>query len=187
MKERGGTDRTMSIRFFHPKGKNGWLSNFSPHRIIANGATWPTAEHLYQALKFPCDPERQRRIREAGHPGAAKEIAHEPGAPIGADWESRKVDVMRQVLRLKFAQHADLRERLMQTGDERLVEHRTRDAFWGDGGDDSGQNMLGRLLMEIRKELKAAGGMGGGRITSRASTQKRSLLPKDVWPNRVRR
>jgi predicted NAD-dependent protein-ADP-ribosyltransferase YbiA (DUF1768 family) len=40
------------------------------------------------------------------------------------------------------------------TGDARIVEHTERDDFWGDGGDGSGANMLGRLLMELRDELR---------------------------------
>ncbi len=39
--------------------------------------------------------------------------------------------------------------------DARLVEHTNNDVFWGDGGDGSGHNMLGRLLMELRAELVA--------------------------------
>ena len=152
--------RAMPVRFFHPKGPNGWLSNFSPHAVDLDGQVWPTAEHLYQALKFPHDAERRQRIRDAKSPGLAKRIAHEREAQPSVDWDSRKVDAMRQVLRLKFAQHPDLAEKLLNTADRRLVEHRTRDAFWGDGGDDSGQNWLGQLLMEMRKELQTGASTG---------------------------
>jgi ribA/ribD-fused uncharacterized protein len=65
-----------------------------------------------------------------------------------------KDDIMREALRAKFTQHEDLRKILLETGDARLVEHTTNDRYWGDGGDGSGLNMLGKLLMELREELR---------------------------------
>jgi len=61
---------------------------------------------------------------------------------------------MREVLRAKFAQHASLGSLLLSTGDAELVEHTTNDRYWEDGGDGSGKNRLGQLLMELRSELR---------------------------------
>lgn len=61
---------------------------------------------------------------------------------------------MREALRAKFTQHKDLRETLLATGDARLVEHTKNDNYWGDGGDGSGLNKLGELLMKLRAELR---------------------------------
>jgi ribA/ribD-fused uncharacterized protein len=74
--------------------------------------------------------------------------------PLRRDWESVKTDIMREVVRAKFTQHADIRKVLLATGDATIVEHTANDSFWGDGGDGSGKNMLGRILMEVREELK---------------------------------
>jgi len=63
---------------------------------------------------------------------------------------------MLDALRAKFTQHADLRTLLLATGDAQLVEHTTNDSYWGDGGDGSGKNRLGQLLMRLRDELRAA-------------------------------
>jgi len=57
-------------------------------------------------------------------------------------------------VRARFSQHEDLKRLLLDTGDAKLVEHTTNDDYWGDGGDGSGKNMLGRLLMEVREELR---------------------------------
>jgi N-glycosidase YbiA len=57
-------------------------------------------------------------------------------------------------VRAKFRQHDELRELLLSTGDEEIVEHTTNDAYWADGGDGGGLNMLGKILMEIRAELR---------------------------------
>ena len=73
--------------------------------------------------------------------------------PLRRDWEAVKVAVMREVVRAKFTQHADIRQVLLSTGDAMIVEHTENDSYWGDGGDGSGKNMLGRILMDVRDEL----------------------------------
>ena len=50
---------------------------------------------------------------------------------------------MREAVRVEFHQHVDARTTLLTTGDSTLVEHTKNDAYWGDGGDGSGTNMLG--------------------------------------------
>ena len=62
--------------------------------------------------------------------------------------------MMKLALRAKFTQHQFLHDRLLSTGERELVEHTDKDSFWGDGGDGRGQNKLGLMLMELRKELK---------------------------------
>ena len=54
----------------------------------------------------------------------------------------------------RFRQHDELRALLLATGDATLVEHTEQDDFWGDGGDGSGQNQLGRVLMAVRDALR---------------------------------
>ena len=73
--------------------------------------------------------------------------------PLRFDWETAKEDIMREALRAKFAQHASLRSLLLSTDDAELVEHSRNDLYWADGGDGSGKNRLGNLLMELRSEL----------------------------------
>ena len=74
--------------------------------------------------------------------------------PLRKDWESVKDQIMRKAVLAKFTQHDDLQEVLLSTGDAKLVEHTTNDSYWGDGGDGSGKNMLGRILMEVREQLR---------------------------------
>ena len=67
---------------------------------------------------------------------------------------------MYKALIAKFTQHEDLKEQLIATGNSFLVEHTKRDKYWGDGGDGGndtiGRNMLGKLLVWVRTELKKA-------------------------------
>ncbi|MEO5928954.1 MAG: NADAR domain-containing protein, partial [Candidatus Kapaibacterium sp.] len=43
---------------------------------------------------------------------------------------------------------------LLDTGNAEIIEHTKRDTYWGDGGDGSGRNMLGLILMRVRDELR---------------------------------
>lgn len=73
------------------------------------------------------------------------------------DWDVVKVGIMREILRAKVAQHEYVRRKLLATGDRELVEDSWRDDFWGWGAGRDGQNMLGKLWMEVRAELRASG------------------------------
>jgi ribA/ribD-fused uncharacterized protein len=57
-------------------------------------------------------------------------------------------------LKLKFNTHKELKIKLMDTDDKKLIEHTTNDSYWADGGDGSGKNRLGVLLMKLRAEFK---------------------------------
>ena len=62
---------------------------------------------------------------------------------------------MREAVLAKFSQHSELRENLLDTGHRLLIEHTSNDSYWGDGGDGRGKNKLGRILMEVREQLRA--------------------------------
>ncbi len=62
---------------------------------------------------------------------------------------------MRRAIAEKVRQHQAVRDVLLSTGDSLLVEHTPRDSYWGDGGDGSGKNMLGKILMEVRRKLRS--------------------------------
>ena len=59
--------------------------------------------------------------------------------------------MMKDGLRLKFAQNPQMLEKLLSTGSRVIVEFSEKDSYWGNGGDGSGKNRLGVLLMEIRE------------------------------------
>jgi ribA/ribD-fused uncharacterized protein len=65
---------------------------------------------------------------------------------------------MREAVLAKFTQHPRLRELLLSTGDATLVEHTVNDRYWGDGGDGSGKNTLGQILLSVREQLRREAG-----------------------------
>jgi N-glycosidase YbiA len=142
------------INFYSTTDEYGCFSNFAIFPIKLHGKVWPTSEHFFQAQKFP-GTEHEREIREAKSARVAARLGRDRKKPLRRDWEAVKDDVMREAVRAKFTQHSDLREILLNTGEAMIVEHTENDSYWGDGGDGSGKNMLGRILMEIRAELRA--------------------------------
>lgn len=125
-------------------GDNSFLSNFYEHG-------W-TVEHRYQAAKTD-DAEWVVRILDAPTPSAAKKFGRR--APMRLTWDDEKVSVMLTLLREKFAS-PDLAQRLLATGDATLIEGNWwGDRFWG-VCDGAGENHLGRLLMQVRDELREA-------------------------------
>jgi ribA/ribD-fused uncharacterized protein len=147
---RGVADK---VFFYAVSDDYGAFSNFAPFPITVHGKRWPTSEHFFQAQKFE-DPKVREGVRKAKSPSEAARMGRDRTLRLRRDWDSARVGVMREALLAKFTQHADLRELLLSTGDATLIEHTERDDFWGDGGDGSGANMLGRLLMDLRDELR---------------------------------
>lgn len=144
---------TEVINFYSTADEYGCFSNFSRHSIFLKGKRWRTSEHYFQAQKFAGTPHEED-VRLAKTPMQAANLGRSRKKPLRSDWESVKDNVMREAVRAKFTQHDDLRAILLATGDARIVEHTSNDDYWGDGGDGSGMNMLGKILMEIRAELR---------------------------------
>ena len=86
----------------------------------------------------------------------AAKMGRERSRPLRADWEAVKEETMRTALVAKFTQHAELTKLLLDTGSAELIEHTRNDAYWGDGGDGTGLNRLGQMLMDLRRELPRA-------------------------------
>lgn len=144
-----------TIHFYHSDQPWGDFSNFSRHAVFLHGRIWPTVEHFYQAQKY-ADTPLEERIRCCSTPLLAKQTATEFSAESRRhDWDAAKELVMLEGLRAKFNQHPDLGRKLLGTFDRLLAEHTRDDRFWGDGGDGTGQNQLGHLLMRVRSELQA--------------------------------
>jgi hypothetical protein len=144
---------TEVINFYSVTDDYGWCSNFAAYPIQLRGKTWPTSEHYFQAQKFE-DPADQEEVRQARTPMLAARMGRDRKRKLRRDWESTKVSVMRDAVRARFSQHEDLKRLLLDTGDAKLIEHTPHDDSWGDGGDGSGKNMLGRILVEVREELR---------------------------------
>jgi ribA/ribD-fused uncharacterized protein len=151
----GNTVMSDEIKFYKVTDPYGCFSNFSPHPVYI-GRTWQTAEHYFQAQKF-LDAGLRMKILMAKLPMIAARMGRNRARPLRHDWEKVKDGVMRTAVRSKIRQHADVRETLLSTGNATIIEHTENDSYWGDGGDGSGKNMLGKIFMEVRAELTKDG------------------------------
>jgi ribA/ribD-fused uncharacterized protein len=143
------------IHFYSTREQYGCLSNFSAHPIAMKGKRWPTSEHYFQAQKFAGALDEEE-IRLAKSPMIAARMGRDRKRPLRRDWETVKERVMLDALRAKFTQHEDLKAILLGTRDAKLVEHTANDSYWADGGDGTGKNRLGVLLMQLHDELRVA-------------------------------
>lgn len=142
------------INFYTSDGEFGCFSNFSRHSIFLKGKSWPTTEHYFQAQKF-AGTEHEEEIRYAKKPLKAASMGRDRNRPLRKDWEVVKDDIMREAVMAKFTQNKELKPVLLNTGAALLVEHTANDRYWADGGDGSGKNMLGIILMEVREAIVA--------------------------------
>ena len=99
-------------------------------------------------------PQIQEKIRQIASPMDAALEGRDRQNPLRPDWEEVKNKVMLQAFRMKFSQNPEIAKELLATGDAILIEHTRNDDYWADGGDGSGKNKLGLLLMQVREELK---------------------------------
>lgn len=139
------------------------LSNFSSFTIQWKGARFDTSEAVYHWEKFyGVRPIVAAIIRAAPSAHDAFKLAERNKHLRRPDWDDVKVDIMRDILRAKARQHEYVRRKLLATGDRELVENSWRDDFWGWGPNRDGKNMLGKLWMEIRAELRSAAPVSHG-------------------------
>jgi len=173
-----------SVIFYRETRPNGIFCNYFRLSVPLKykGKLYATSEHLYQSLKFDYigAPERSLEyaeiIRKINTPNKARILAlmkcsggykwrtdlndpirqyrDEHGVTIRSNWNELRLAVMLHVLRIKFSQNKHAKHALLATGSKLIVENSPRDSFWGVGADGCGKNNLGRLLMQVRRELR---------------------------------
>jgi ribA/ribD-fused uncharacterized protein len=149
------------------KGEYRSFSNMSEHRIEVGGTQFPTVEHYFQAMKAKefKDDEIYEKIIKAKTSKAAKALGKKVKGFVKDIWDSKKDDIMRTGIRTKFIQHPALRKQLQETGERMIGEADARNTYWGIGTSQTsekskhpdkwrGQNKIGKILMDLRKEFQ---------------------------------
>ena len=143
-------DKSNSIFGF--QGQYRFLSNFWMTPVVINAWIFPSSEHAYQASKSE-DPSDWRMIQALPTPGQTKRAGRRVN--LRPDWEDIKLKCMVQIVWAKF-KNSDLRQKLVLTGNKELVEaNNWNDRFWGTDMNGNGQNVLGKILMQVREEVIA--------------------------------
>lgn len=132
-------------------GEYRFLSNFWPCLINYNSQLWPSVEHAYQASK--CKNIEDQKLFIGKTAGQCKSLGKK--IEIREDWDGIKFDTMLTLVRLKFNYpNSLLQEKLLMTNDQELIEGNTwGDIYWG-VCDGQGENNLGKILMQVRKEIR---------------------------------
>lgn len=134
-----------------------FLSNFYQTPVTYGGLTYPNAEAAFQAQK--CRNEADKiKYTQVKNPVRAKQMGKkEPGLP--ENWREISYDIMLDIERAKFST-PEIAGKLLSTGDTELVEgNNHHDNLWGDCScarcaAKVGENRLGKILMQVREDLK---------------------------------
>ena len=146
-----GDRKEINVTITAFKDKHRFLSNFTPAKVEFDGVQYDTVEHAYQAAKTIDKGEREK-IRAACAPGVAKRLGQK--VTIRPDWEQIKVKVMYDLVSEKFSRYPVLKQFLLDTGSEEIIEgNHWNDTFWG-VCNGVGENHLGKILMKVREELQ---------------------------------
>lgn len=181
--------RSDVITVHRTRERFGGLSNMAAHfPVRVNGIRILTIEALYQACRFPHLPEVQREIIAQHSPMTAKMKSKPHRENSRKDWLEVRHRVMRWSLRVKLAYHYESFGRLLlSTENQDIVELSSKDDYWGaklteeDENLMVGQNVLGRLLMELREQYR---GDSGKQLlfVPRLNIQNFSLLGVPIEP-----
>lgn len=152
--------KSASVIFAKTTSKYGAFSNMaSGMSLYVNDINIYSSEALYQACKFPLFPDIQEEVLSASNAMEAKLIARRYEKYVRQDWDNIKYKVMKWCLQVKYIQNKNLLDDLFDsTGERPIVEYSKKDTDWGASpfGEDElvGTNALGRLLMELRQNIK---------------------------------
>ena len=125
------------------------FTTYSPHSVYIEGiGNFPTAEAAFQAHKNLEDVEYLKNQLNSRSPAISRHLGDK--IKIREDWDNVKIDIMETIIQLKVEQNSDVRYNLLNTGLRPIIEHTKDDAFWGDGVDGKGQNILGKILSNLR-------------------------------------
>ncbi|XP_034249515.1 riboflavin biosynthesis protein VVA0006-like isoform X2 [Thrips palmi] len=140
------------------RGDYNFLSNFFHSPIVYDGLEFPTVEHAFQAAKC-LDQASKLKLLNCNSPTIAKRVGRK--VSLRPDWERVKMDIMHDILALKFAPNSQLGNLLLATGNAELIEGNAwHDNVWGScvcpkHKNSPGQNKLGKLIMGVRDELRS--------------------------------
>jgi ribA/ribD-fused uncharacterized protein len=155
------------IKYFSLSKNNKWLSTFNvANPFKYNGMEYSSVENAFHAQKVDDNDERAEEYRYALstnvedplNPGDAKKFGgkksfQENGFTLRADWDKVKLRIMKEITREYYLSNQDFRDKLIKTGNKKLVHSGFRiDDYWG-VKKTGGENNHGKILMELREEL----------------------------------
>lgn len=158
------------IGFYHEYDKYGCFSNW--YKAPFKNGRWEfnsVEQYMmwHKAILFRAY-ELSDKIMESDDPAEIKKLGRSKIKGFDSVlWDKVSYQIVKRGVRAKLEQNPDLLEELLSTEDLVLAECSKNDKKWGigidindeerfDTGKWTGQNLLGRILMEVRDELRRA-------------------------------
>ena len=132
------------------RGRYYFLSNFYNAPVMYDGLLYENNESAFQSAKL------LERYKRESFCNLDASTAKRKGRHVSLrhDWEEVKDNVMYEIIKDKFNRNGILKAELLDTKNEELQEGNTwNDTYWG-VCNGQGRNMLGRILMRVRDELR---------------------------------
>ena len=148
-----------------------YFSPYTSHAVEIDGMVYPTVEHAYQCQRYT-DKKIINEIIEATSPVKAWEVSTKYKHLQIPEFkkEQYKLKIMKKLMKLKAKQHEEVKKALIDSGNMKIVKHIVTyppgDGFWDDGEDGKGLNHIGKMWMEIRKEVKKETFINQSHVTS---------------------
>ena len=159
------------VFFWRPNEENGCFSNWYSGRFVLDGFEYQHVEQYMMAEKARLfhDTEMYEKILRTADPKKCKALGKKVSGFDPKTWNAFKYEIVKTANRAKFDQNPELKKALLNTGDAILAEANPRDRIWGiahgaevgsrmDPSEWPGQNLLGKILMELREEYRKGSG-----------------------------
>ena len=139
----------------------GWMGNMAPYPIKFDGKVWRTSEALFQSMRFDDDNVKEIIRGEKSPMGAKMKAKKNRDQMVVVPMSELDVENMRKCVKMKFDAHPQLKRQLMNTKDAFIYEdignrNGERHKFWGakklSESEGDGNNMMGKILMDLREE-----------------------------------
>lgn len=128
------------------------MSNFSLHTVtLPIYGEFPTVESAFQASKEFDNNDYIMKLKKSKSPFISRQYGKRH--PKTLEWQIKQYDTMLNIIRLKYKQHKELQQFLLNTGLGNIIHNARNDEYWGNGKEGNGKNMLGKILMLVREEL----------------------------------
>ena len=155
------------ICFHNPDEENGYLSNWYLSEFTVDDITFSSMEQymMYEKAILFHDQETAKKILQKDNVAEIKALGRIVQNFDDTVWGQSREEIVYKGVFEKFRQNPELRKRLERTGEEIIAECAVKDRIWGIGlsmkDEDrfcverwNGQNLLGKILMDVRKDIK---------------------------------
>lgn len=155
------------ICFHNPDEENRYLSNWYLSEFTIDDIAFSSMEQymMYEKAILFHDQERAKKILQTDNVAEIKALGRTVQNFDDTVWGQSREEIVYKGVFEKFRQNPELRKRLERTGEEVIAECAVKDKIWGIGlsmkDEDrfcverwKGQNLLGKILMDVRKDIK---------------------------------